>query len=147
MKNHLGTQDIAAERLLLRKFLAQDSTSVCKNLISDTSIAELFFQNNIVHVDEIDSYFDRLQRKYCDCQFFLWAIQLCDEQQIIGFIRADYKQNINSVLLTYAIGKAWRNHGYMQEAISAIVPYFMEVIQVNRIEAFCDGQHKQAGKC
>lgn len=146
MKNYLGTQEITTKRLILREFLAQDSTSVCQNLIFDTSIAELLFENDIVPVNEIDSYFDGLQKKHRDHQFFLCAIQLCDEKQIIGFIRADYKQNIDSVSLIYAIGTAWRNKGYMQEAVSSIISYFMETVQLNRIEAFCDGQHKQVGR-
>lgn len=94
----------------------------------------------------MDAYINRIKNAYLDTQFSLWAIQLRGKEQIIGFIRADYHREVDSIRLFYALELAYQNYGYMKEAISAIVPYFMEDVQVNRLEAICDGNHLSAGK-
>lgn len=146
MRNSLGTYEITTNRLILRKFYTQDFIFTCQNLIHDISVAELFFGSDHTNSHNIDSFFDKLQILYSNSQFFLWAIQLHDEKQIIGFIRADYNQNVDSVKLTFALESVWQNFGYMKEAISAVIPYFMDDLQINRIEAFCDGSQRSAGK-
>ena len=146
LENSLGTREITAKRLILRRFYSRDITCVCQNLIHDISVAKLFWGDEYANTYNIDSYFDRLQDLYSKPCFFLWAIQLCDEERIIGFIRADYNQNVNSAKLSFALELTRQNHGYMKEAISAVIPYLIEEVQVNRIEAFCDNQHRIANK-
>ena len=146
MENSLGTRKITTKRLILRKFYSRDLTCVCQNLIHDRSVAKLFWGDEYVNASNIDNYFDGLHNLYANPYFFLWAIQLCDEERIIGFICADYSQNINSVKLSFALELTLQNHGYMKEAISAVIPYLMEEVQIKRIEAFCDSQHRMASK-
>lgn len=146
LENSLGTREIKTKRLILRRFYPQDFTYVCQNLIHDKSAAKLFCGDDYANTPNLDSYFDGLQNLYLNPYFFLWAIQLRDEERIIGFIRADYNQNVNSVRLSFALESARQNHGYMKEAISAVIPYLMEKVLINRIEAFCDNQHRMASK-
>lgn len=146
MENLLGTREITTKRLILRRFYSQDLTCVRQNVIQDSSVAKLFCGDEFVSTSDIDSYFDGLQNLYSNPYFFLWALQLRDEERIIGFIRADYNQNVNSVKLSFALESIRQNHGYMKEAISAVIPYLMEEVQINRIEALCDSQHRMASK-
>ncbi|HEX3037660.1 MAG TPA: GNAT family protein [Oscillospiraceae bacterium] len=146
MENLLGTREIITERLILRKFYSLDLTDVCQNLIHDRSASKLFWGDEYASTSNINSYFDRLQNLYSKPYFFLWAIQLRDDERLIGFIRADYNQIVNSAKLSFALELSWQNHGYMKEAISAVIQYLMEEVQINRIEAFCDNQHRMANK-
>lgn len=94
MENLLGIREITTKRLILRRFYSQNLTCVCRDVIQDSSVAKLFYGDEYVSTSNIDSYFDGLQNLYSNPYFFLWAIHLCDEERIIGFIRADYTKTL-----------------------------------------------------
>ena len=144
---HKGTLRIETDRLILRRFVVEDVSKAYKNWTNDLETVRyltwpahgsLEVTEKVIKEIWIDNYNDE--------SFYQWAIELKEIGEPIGSIGAVLiDEDVEMVEIGYCIGSGWYK-GIMPEALSAVIQYFFEMIEVNRIQAKHDVENVNSGK-
>ena len=85
--------------------------------------------------------------KYADKTFYNWAIELKEENKLIGNISVvDYREETLSAVLGYCMGSRWWGKEIMPEAARAVLKYLFEEVGFNRIAANHDKNNPKSGR-
>ncbi|MDR1000870.1 MAG: GNAT family N-acetyltransferase [Clostridiales bacterium] len=145
---HKGTVTLETERLILRRFTVDDAESMFANWCTDPDVTKYLMwpPHSSIEVTR-QSLYDIWLSRYNELDFYQWAIEVKDIHEPIGSIgvmKQDDKTRM--VHCGYCIGKAWWRKGYTSEALTRLVRFFFEEIDVNRIESRHDPRNPNSGK-
>lgn len=144
---HKGTIPIKTERLILRKFMLDDVQKVFDNWTSDQEVSKYARQQSHVSVDETKMYINDLLNEYSNTTNYYWAIALKGSNTPIGRINiTGINEPIESVCVSFMIGREWWNKGYITEALCAVIQFFFGEVGANRIEGRSDVQNPASEK-
>ena len=144
---HLGTVTLETERLILRKCKESDYKDSYKYCCSDPELCRL--QGFEVHKnDEVTrrSFKEKEERYKVDNTFYEWAIINKETNQFMGEIAlVHFNEKDDSIELGYNLGKAFRGKGYMKEALTEILRFAFENLNLNQVYALIlnDNQNSQ----
>ena len=145
---HCGTQRLETERLILRRFIKEDSDAVYRNWASDPEVAKYLTWQ--VHSSEKVSKqaIKAWLKQYSDDNYYHWAIVLKDngDEPIGGIDVVLINEEVSMVHIGYCIGKKWWHQGITSEALKAVMDYLFDVVNVNRIESRHDTRNPNSGK-
>jgi len=101
--NHIGTQRIATERLILRRFSMDDVSDAYNNWLSDPDVALYMQWDAHTDIAQTKDYFARFYiANYERRDFYRWAITLKSDDIVIGsvgfHIRACLKNTIRCTI-------------------------------------------------
>ncbi len=84
---------------------------------------------------------------YSDEKYYQWAIVLKENgDEPIGSISAvKTNEDVSMVHIGYCIGKTWWKKGITSEAMRAVMDFFFDRVNVNRIEARHDPRNPNSG--
>ena len=135
--NHIGTQIIETERLLLRRFMENDAQEIYEGYVNQDDF--LYYTNKKKRTlkEEIDSL-KGIDDKYNDLDYYNWLITIKDTNKIIGAIHLNVNNYNESVEFNYAIDDRYKGNGYMTEALKEVKNYCLNKIKVNRIFGGCE---------
>ena len=135
--NKLGTVTLESERLILRKCMESDYKDSYKYCCSDSELCRL--KGFGVHSsDEVTkhSFKEKVERYKIDNSFYEWAIVRKEDNQFMGEIAlVQYNEEYNAIQLGYHLGKAFRGHGYMKEALNEILRFAFEELDIDQVYA------------
>ena len=135
MSTHSSFPILETNRLVLRQLTVDDSENWFKNL-SDEEVAVLIGMEPLESVDDSKSIINRFNDRYEKKNGMAWAITLKEDE---GFIGTCSYEKIDSHNLSGEIGydllKIYWGHGFMAEALNAIINYGFDSLRLNRIEA------------
>ena len=86
--NHIGTREIATERLTLRRFEIEDAENMFYNWANDPEVTKYLTWPAHESVDTTETILKEWISKYDEKDFYQWAIELNDLEQPIGTISA-----------------------------------------------------------
>ena len=116
----IGTQSIQTQRLLLRAPELADAEALVRIKSLPMSLAEAR--------KAVTSMAEELKKPFS----FHWVIQL--ENNVIGRIKAwEINPYDGYAQLGYDTGPEYRGHGYMTEAVQAVIRFMLTEAQANRI--------------
>jgi len=125
MITHTGTVTIQTDRLILRRFAAEDAKEMFKNWASDPLVTKFLswkpHSNLRVTTDLLDTWIKR----YKDPKCYNWVIEY--NGTIIGnisVVTAD--ENEKRADLGYCIGSRWWKMGITTEAAKAIIDHLLK---------------------
>jgi len=146
--NHCGTRKIETDRLILRQFTVEDAEAMFANWASDDEVTKYLTWPTHPSVEVTKSVLTDWAASYSDDKFYLWAITLKENgSQPIGSISAVHMdEDISMVHIGYCIGRVWWNRGITSEAMKAIMDFFFDEVDANRIEARYDPRNPASGK-
>lgn len=145
--NHIGTREIATERLTLRRFEIEDAENMFYNWANDPEVTKYLTWPAHESVDTTETILKEWISKYDEKDFYQWAIELNDLEQPIGTISAiKTDERVESVEIGYCIGKSFWNNGYMTEALTAIIRFFINEVGAGRVWARHDTENPNSGK-
>lgn len=145
--NHVGTQTIETERLILRRFQAEDAQAMFDNWASDTEVTKFLTWPTYQNVDWAVGYIQSLQTSYDNDDFYSWIIELKEAGEPIGSIGVvNMNESVNSVEIGYCIGRKWWHKGITSEAFAAVIKFLFDNTDVNRIEAKHDTRNANSGR-
>ena len=145
--NHLGTRELATERLTLRRFEIEDAENMFYNWANDPEVTKYLTWPAHANVEITESIVKDWVSKYDDKEFYQWAIELNDLEQPIGSISAVKVDNkIESVEIGYCIGLKFWHKGYTTEALTEIIRFFIAEVGAGRVCARHDSNNPNSGK-
>lgn len=144
---HCGTKRLETERLILRKFTAKDAEPMYRNWASDNEVTKFLIWPTHANIDVTKHVLEMWVNSYADDNYYQWAIVVKENgDEPIGSISAiRMNEDIAMVHVGYCIGKAWWHQGITSEALKAVITFFFEEVDVNRIEARHDPQNPHSG--
>lgn len=133
---HCGTQRIETERLVLRRFTADDAEPMFRNWASDPEVTRYLTWPPHADAGVTGSTLAGWVSSYRQDNYYNWAIVLKDHgSDPIGNISAvDQDDDIASIQIGYCLGKAWWHQGIMSEALKAVMDFFFDEVEANRVE-------------
>ncbi len=145
---HCGTQRIETKRLILRRFTEEDAAAMYKNWASDDEVTKYLTWPTHSNMDVSKYVLKDWVSAYSDEKYYQWAIVLRENgDEPIGSISAvEMNEDVSMVHIGYCIGRAWWNQGITSEAMKAVMDFFFDRVDVNRIEARHDPENPNSGK-
>lgn len=145
--NNRGTQIIETERLILRKFDISDTQQMFDNWASNNRVTKYLTWTPHKNIDETREILSSWISHYNDDRYYQWCIELKETSQAIGSIgTVEVLQETETVRIAYCIGRTYWNKGIMTEALSAVIKFFFEEADINRIQAEHDTNNPASGK-
>lgn len=139
---------LESQRLLLRKFTTDDAQAMFDNWASDPDVTKFLTWPTHKNVDVSKGVLNDWTSQYEDLNFYQWAIVVKDNGNIpigsIGVVKFD--DVIQMVHVGYCIGKKWWFKGITSEALTLLIKFFFEEVEVKRIEARYDPRNNNSGK-
>lgn len=144
---HCGTQSISTERLILRRFSIDDAEAMYKNWASDPDVTKYLTWSPHTSIDVSKAILEEWIPSYSRKNYYHWAIVLKEHgSDPIGSIAAVHmNDDIAMVHIGYCLGKKWWHQGIMSEALNAVIDYFFNKVEVNRIESRHDPRNPHSG--
>ncbi|MBR5110018.1 MAG: GNAT family N-acetyltransferase [Clostridia bacterium] len=145
--NHLGTQRLETQRLLLRRFVPGDAEAMYRNWTNDPEVTKYLswpaHPNASVTAAVLKSWVD----SYADDTYYQWAITFKEHpEEPIGSIAAvRMDEAVSMVHIGYCIGRKWWHQGITSEAMKAVMDFFFDRVGANRVEARHDARNPHSG--
>lgn len=145
---HCGTQRLETDRLILRRFVPEDADAMYENWASDEEVTRYLMWSAHSSREISRSVIEDWVSSYADERCYQWAVVLKDngEKPIgsIGVVCMD--EEISMAHIGYCIGRAWWRQGITSEALSAVMDFLFDTVEVNRIESKHDPRNPNSGR-
>ena len=144
---HCGTKRLETERLVLRKFIIEDAEAMFRNWASDSEVTKYLTWPAHDSVDVTKMVLEDWIVKYSNQNFYQWAIALKESEICpIGNIAAvNLNDDVSLAHIGYCIGRPWWHRGITSEALKAVMDFFFDEVDVNRIESRHDPRNPRSG--
>lgn len=145
---HIGTQRLETERLILRRFTADDAMAMFHNWASDDEVTQFLTWPTHSSVEVTRAVLDDWVSSYAKENFYQWAIVLKEHgDDPIGSISAvGMNDSISMVHIGYCIGRQWWHQGITSEALRTVMDFFFDQVEANRIESRHDPRNPNSGR-
>ena len=145
--NHIGTQYIETERLILRRFELIDAPAMFTNWASDDEVTKFLTWPTHADVSVTEGILGQWIPQYEKDDYYNWAIVLKEHgSQPIGNINvAHWREDGEAPEIGYCMGRRWWHEGIMTEALGAVLDFLFERVGVERIVAFHDTNNPHSG--
>ena len=145
--NHCGTLPIRTARLLLRPFAASDAPAAFRNWTADESVTRFLRWPAHESVSVTQSVLQSWIDCYADPSFYQWAIVPEGLGEPIGSISAvDHDDRTRKIHIGYCIGRTWWSQGYASEALEAVIRFFFEKVDAQRVESQHNPNNPASGR-
>ena len=144
---HCGTQRIETERLVLRRFALDDAEAMYRNWASDSEVTKYLTWPPHASAADSEAVLADWVSAYAQKNYYQWAIVLKEHgsEPIGGISAVNMNDDISMVDIGYCLGKTWWHQGIMSEALMAVMDYFFDKVNVNRIESRHDPRNPHSG--
>ena len=144
---HCGTQTLETDRLLLRRFALDDADAMFQNWASDPEVTKFLTWPAHSSVNVSKAVLEDWVSSYAREDYYQWAIVLKENgNDPIGSISAvGMNEDVSMVHIGYCLGRQWWRQGIMSEALKAVLDFFFDQVEANRIESRHDPRNPHSG--
>ena len=144
---HCGTKRLETERLVLRRFVAEDAAAMFRNWASDSAVTNYLTWPAHKSVEVSQALLAYWIPSYRNDNYYQWAIVLKENgDEPIGSISAvGVNDDLSIIHIGYCLGRAWWHRGVMSEALNALIGFFFDQVEANRIESRHDPRNPHSG--
>ncbi|MFT9496972.1 GNAT family N-acetyltransferase [Anaerosolibacter sp.] len=137
MLNHQGTIEIETERLILRRFTANDAKDMYRNWASDREVCRYMRWAQHESVEETMAVINGWLNSYDKTSFYQWAITLKNINKLIGAVGL-FIVNESDLCgdVGYCISKNYWGQDFATEALKSVLDYAFMIVGFNRIETY-----------
>ena len=142
MLNHIGTQTITTNRLILRRFSVDDIADAFYKWTS--SCASRFWEPPHKNIQETVKMIYEYVKNYDNADWYMWAVVF--ENELVGLVCGnEINEEIKSICIGYCIAEPYWNKGIATEASKALINYFFD-IGFNRIFSYHNPLNPASGR-
>lgn len=133
---------IKTDRLSLRWISAKDVDDFY-GIYSDPEVMRYWSTPPLANRDAASRLIDDIHGKFERRELLKWGIALRSNDTLIGSVALHHPDFIHRrAEIGYALGRAHWGHGYMQEALKAVLTCVFEVLNFHRLEADVDPRNE-----
>lgn len=145
--NHIGTRPLETERLILRRYTAQDAPAIYRNWASDDEVTKYLTWPTHSDVGVTEWVLTDWVKRYDQPDTYHWGLELKATGELIGDIAVvDMDENVLEAELGWCMGRKWWGNGYMPEAALAVLKYLFAEVGFNRIRSSHDVNNPKSGR-
>lgn len=142
-----GTKRLETDRLILRRFTAEDADSMFQNWASDSEVTRFLTWPPHTDVNVTRQLLAVWVNGYAELSRYNWAIELKETHELVGNISVvKLNEKTEEADMGYCMGKAWWGQGIMPEALRRVIVFLFEEVGVNRIAACHDVNNPKSGR-
>jgi RimJ/RimL family protein N-acetyltransferase len=135
--------ELRTERLVLRKPVREDALQMYEGYVRDPeAIRYLAFRKGQT-IEETEGFVERALQGWEHGTMLTWAITLQPDGTLIGVIDVRLESHAN---VGYVLARKHWNHGYMTEALQAVVAWAMGQPEIFRLWAVCDVENRASAR-
>jgi ribosomal-protein-alanine N-acetyltransferase len=112
---------LETERLILRKITRDDTRTIFESWASDPDVARYVTWKAHKSIEDTMAIMDFWLSEYEKPDCYRWGMELKSTHALIGMIDVVGKEADGTPYLGYVSAKKYWNHGYMTEALHAVV--------------------------
>ena len=132
--NHIGTQRIETDRLILRRNEMSDAEAMFRNWETDPEVSKFWTWSPHTHISETTELLEGMIADYQKPDNYNWIIVLKETFEAIGYIYLSDVDDANeSASIHYLLSRAYWNRGLMTEACRAVLSFAFDKIGMRRI--------------
>ncbi len=145
---HKGTERLETNRLILRRYIAEDAEAMYKNWASDKEVTKYLTWPTHSSPEITQRVIGDWVSRYSDEKYYHWAIVLKEngEEPIGDIAVVKIREEIAMAHIGYCIGKNWWKQGITSEALKEVMAFLFDEVEVNRIEARHDLRNPNSGR-
>lgn len=144
MLTHKGTRELHTERLILRRFTAEEAPVMYRNWASDEEVTKFLTWPAHASIEVSEMILADWLKNYERDDYYQWAIVY--EGEPIGSIAVVSRNDkIEKAEIGYCMGKKWWHKGIMSEALAAVIGYLFTEVGMQRIESRHDPRNPHSG--
>ncbi len=131
---HTGTIALETERLILRRFTAEDAAPMFENWAADPDVTKYLPWKEYSRADDVRAYLKGLEEKYLSPDFYDWCIVWKENGEPIGSAGAvSVNDRLRSFSVGYCLSKKYWGRGIIPEAVNAVLKHFFETVGAARV--------------
>lgn len=143
--DHSSFPTLTTQRLVLRQLTMEDAEAVYQYL-SDEDVIR-YLEGNTDNLEEAQGYVGWCNSTYDAHTDIRWGITLKESGTLIGDCGFGHIQEPKCPTeLGYMLAKEHWGHGYMTEALEAILQYGFRALQLHRIQAWTHPDNKASAR-
>ena len=122
--NHLGTQKVETDRLILRQYQLTDADDMFRNWVADSEVSRFWGWEPHGNIEETKSLLLGWIDQYSKMDYYHWVIVLKESSEAVGYI---YLSEINdqdsSASVHFLLSRKFWNQGIMTEALKSVIEF------------------------
>lgn len=139
-------QVLETARLVLREFTAEDAAFILE-LLNEPGWKKYIGDRGVSTLDDARTYIETVPRaSYAKHGFGLWAVNLKDEDSLIGMCGLIKRDTLEDVDIGFALLGRFEGHGYAREAAVATLAYARDQLGMSRVVAITTNDNVRSGK-
>ncbi|HHV60912.1 MAG TPA: GNAT family N-acetyltransferase [Clostridiaceae bacterium] len=147
MINHIGTQTIETDRLILRKFMMGDAQNMFDNWANDHQVTKYLQWKPHENIEVTKNILENWVKSYEQPDRYNWGIVYKENMQVIGSIAIVSFSNMHEWCeIGYCLSRNYWNTGIMTEALKVVIKFCFTKIGFNRVQAFHHVENTASGK-
>ena len=143
----LGTRKLETKRLILRRFNIEDAEDMYNNWASDSEVTKYITWPTHPSSEVTKMLLRDWISKYKDDDYFNWAIEYKETGKVIGNISVvKLNKDILSADMGYCMSRSLWGNGIMPEALTEVIDYLLNEVELNRIAACHAVENPKSGR-
>jgi len=136
-------ESITTARLVLRKPRIEDAPLIFETYAQDPEVTRYLTFRPHQNLRETHQAIERFLEGWCSGKSYCWLIFRREDAALVGAIGARPDQGIN---LGYLIARRYWRHGFMSEAVAAMVEWAFAQPDISRVWAVCDLENEASAR-
>ena len=147
MLNHVGTEQLETNRLILRRHKMNDADDMYNNWVTDTEVCRFWSWEPHKNIEETKGVLAGWIEEYKKTDTYHWIIILKSISQAVGYIYfADIDDTNNSVSVHYALSRKYWKQGIMSEACKRVIDFAFTVLGAEKVHTTHHIENPASGK-
>lgn len=131
--DHKGSIKLETERLILRKFKAEDAKEVFENWGCNEEVAKYVRWSTHKSVEDTKLWLKSEVNNYKNNDYYTWGIELKETGELIGSMSAIFRQEHDERYeIGYVIAQKHWNNGYTTEALKCVMDYLINDVGIKK---------------
>ena len=140
-------EELETQRLILRKIVDADALNLYNNIYNNYDYYKYYYQLPFENFDDYKKLVEKYKDYYSNGNYFRWGIVIKETNEIIGIIQLHSREYLNNnIQIGYIIGYNYNGFGYAKEAVSKVIDFAFNKINIHRIDAMIVEENKSSIK-
>ena len=133
---------LKTKRLILRQLKTTDDQAIFK-IRSNEIVYKYISKETQNKIEEAQAFITKTNKGIANEEFLYWAISLKETQELVGTICLwNFSKDKLIAEVAYELLPAYHKKGIMNEALSKVLEFGFETLNLNSIEAFTHKENK-----